>query len=271
MLEQLPDLWRRYLVHVADVLLVAALLYQVLKLIQGTRAVQVLRGVVLLGLLTFLEERYVGLPVFSWILHTFWLAWAVILAVVFQPELRSLLAQLGSRPLGRLLLPGDVRFVDELMAALREAARTKTGMLVVLEQETGLRNFIETGTVMNAELSADLLLTIFTPRTPLHDGAVILREDRVVAAGCVLPLSEDDSLERVLGTRHRAAVGVTELSDAVALVVSEETGAVSVVREGRVERNVDLDGLAAKLRDFYRSMGEKGLLRRSTAPREEER
>lgn len=263
MIETFTEYWHKYLIHAADILVVAALIYQILYLVQGTRAVQVLRGLVMLALLTFLEERFFRLPVLSWVLHTFWLAWAVILAVVFQPELRSLLAQLGSQRLGRLLLPQDLGFVDEIVSALKEAARARTGMLVVLEQETGLRNFIETGTVLNAEVSSDLLLTVFHPRTPLHDGAVILREDRLVAAGCVLPLSNDPTLEKVMGTRHRAALGVTELSDAVVLVVSEETGTISVAREGRVERDVDAEELRHKLQDFYRSLGERGLLRRS--------
>lgn len=263
MTDTLILLWRRYLIHAADIFLVSVLIYQVLRLVQGTRAVQMLRGLVILALLTFLEERFIRLPVLSLILQGIWLGWAVILAVVFQPELRSLLAQLGSQKLGRLLLPPELGFVDEVATALKEASRTRTGMLIVLEQETGLRNFIETGTVLNAEVSSDLLLTIFHARTPLHDGAVILREDRIVAAGCVLPLSNDPSLERVLGTRHRAALGLSEASDALVLVVSEETGAVSLVRGGRVERDVDVEELAPKLRDFYRSLGERGLLRRA--------
>lgn len=266
MADTFSQFWNRILIHVVDILVVAALIYQVLKLVQGTRAVQVLRGLVTLSLLTFLEERFFRLPVLSWILHTFWLAWAVILAVVFQPELRSLLAQLGSQKLGRILLPPALGFVDEIVAALREASKARTGMLIVLEQETGLRNYIETGTILNAEVSSDLLLTIFHPRTLLHDGAAILREDRLLAAGCVLPLSNDPSLEKVMGTRHRAALGVSELSDAVVIVVSEETGTVSVCREGRVERDLDLEELGHKLRDMYRSLGERGLLRRSARP-----
>jgi diadenylate cyclase len=262
MLELLADWWRRYLIHAADILLVAALLYQVLVLVQGTRAVQVLRGLIILYLLSFIVERFVQLAVFGWLLRAFWVGWAVILAVVFQPEIRSLLAQLGSRRLGRLLLPQELRFVDEILPAMKEAVKSRTGMLIVLEQETGLRNFIETGTVLDAEVSSDLLLTLFHPRTLLHDGAVIIREDRVVAAACVLPVSNDPTLSRVMGTRHRAALGVTEISDAVVLVVSEETGTVSVMREGRVERDVALKELGPRLRDFYRSMGERGLLRR---------
>ncbi len=263
MLNALSSLWHNYLIHVVDVLLVAYLFYRVLLLIRGTRAVQVLRGVVILGVATFLVQNVLRLPTLSWIFRTFWLAWAVILVVVFQPELRSVLAQLGSQRLGRLLLPEELSFVNEIIAALREASQKRIGMLLVLEQQTGLRNFIETGTLINGEVSRDLILTLFHPRTPLHDGAAILREDRLVAAGCVLPLSSDPDISRILGTRHRAAIGVTEISDAVVLVVSEETGAVSVARNGRLDRDVDLETLRDKLVDFYRSLREKGLLRKA--------
>lgn len=263
MLTFLIDLWRNYLIHVVDILLVAYIFYHVFLLIRGTRAVQVVRGVVVLAVVTFLVQNVFHLPTLTWLLKTFWMAWAVILAVVFQPELRSLLAQLGSQRLGRLLLPEELNFINEIVAALKEASQNRTGMLIVLEQETGLRNFIETGTLINGEVSRDLLLTIFHPRTILHDGAVIVREDRVVAAGCVLPLSNDPGIARILGTRHRAAIGITETSDAVVLVVSEETGVVSVARDGRLDRDVDLEDLKLKLRDFYKSMRERGLIRRS--------
>jgi diadenylate cyclase len=263
MISWLQSLWSNILIHVVDILVVAFVFYHVLRLIRGTRAIQVLRGVVILAALTFLVHRGLHLPTLGWILRTFWVAWAVILAVVFQPELRSLLAQLGSRRLGRILLPEELHFVDEIVSALKEASQHHIGMLIALEQETGLRNFIETGTLINGEVSRDLLLTLFHPRTLLHDGAVIIREDRLVAAACVLPLSNDPGLSRILGTRHRSAVGLTEISDAVVLVVSEETGTVSVARDGRLERDVDLDQLRDRLHDFYRSMRERGLIRRS--------
>jgi diadenylate cyclase len=267
LLTILTDLWQNYLIHVVDILLVSYIFYRLLLLIRGTRAVQVLRGVVILAVVTFLVQNVFRLPTLSWILRTFWLAWAVVLVVVFQPELRSVLAQLGSRRLGRILFPEQLNFINEIIGALREASQNRVGMLVVLEQETGLRNFIETGTVINGEVTRDLLLTIFHPRTVLHDGAAVIREDRLVAAGCVLPLSNDPGISRVLGTRHRAAIGLTEISDAVVLVVSEETGAVSVARNGRLDRDVDLEDLRERLKDFYKSMQEKGLIRKS-GPRE---
>jgi diadenylate cyclase len=266
-LDTLKVLWQNYLIHVVDILLVSYIFYRVLMLMKGTRAVQVLRGMLILAVSTFLVQSVFQLPTLSWILRTFWLAWAVVLVVVFQPELRSVLAQLGSRRLGRILLPEELNFVNEIVAALREASQNRVGVLIVLEQETGLRNFIETGTLVNGEVSRELLMTIFHPHTMLHDGAVIVREDRLVAAGCVLPLSNDPGISRILGTRHRAAIGITEISDAVVLVVSEETGTVSVARNGRLDRDVDLDDLRERLREFYKSMQERGLIRKM-GPRE---
>lgn len=265
MADFLARLWRGPLLHVIDIGLVALIIYRVLLLIHGTRAVQVLRGLVVLALATLIVENFLHLPTLGWILKTFWMGWAVILAVVFQPELRSFLAQLGSQRLGRVLIPQELRFIDEIVAALRDASANRVGLLVVLEQETGLRNYIATGTPVNGEVTSDLLLTIFHPHTPLHDGAVILREDRVVAAGCVLPLSNAADIARVLGTRHRAALGLTELSDAIVLVVSEETGAVSLARNGRLERDLNVEDLRERLKDLYRSLGERGLLRRRGA------
>ncbi len=262
MADILTQLWRHVIVHLIDIFLVAVIIYNILRLIQGTRSVQVLIGVIVLAVATFLVEHVLRLPMLSWILETFWLAWVVVLAVVFQPELRSMLAQLGSHRLGHLLLTGEPNFINEVIEALQEASQNRVGMLIVLEQETGLRNFIETGTQINGEVSRDLLLTVFTPRTILHDGAVIIREDRLVAAGCVLPLSNDPTLLRVLGTRHRAAIGITEISDALALVVSEETGTVSVARDGKLNRDVDLEALRVQLSDFYRALKQRGFFRK---------
>ena len=258
----LHRLWQSPFLHVLDVALVAFLIYRVLLLFQGTRAVQVLRGLVILALGTFFAEYILGLPTLGWILHTFWRAGVVVLAVVFQPELRALLAQLGSHRLGRLFIPQEISFIDEIISALRDGVAGRVGMLIVLEQETGLRNFISTGTIINGKVTSELLSTIFFPHTLLHDGAAILREDRLVAAGCVLPLTNNPELSRVLGTRHRAALGLSEISDALIIVLSEETGTVSLVRHGQMERNLRLDDLHDRLRRHYKSLGEKGHLRR---------
>lgn len=261
-LHSLLAFWHSTLIHVVDIFVLAVVIYYALRIIQGTRAVQVARGVGVLVVVTIVIDQGLNLPSVGWLLRTFWMGWLLLLAVVFQPELRSLLAQLGSRPLGRLLLREELTFINELVQALKEGAENRVGMLVVLEQETGLRNFMETGTVIDGEVSADLLLTLFAPNTVLHDGAVIIRDGRLMSAGSVLPLSNDPTLARVLGTRHRAAIGITEISDALALVVSEETGLISLARGGRLERAVDADELRERLREFYRALRRKGLLRR---------
>lgn len=245
-----------------DVALVAFVIYHVLLLFNGTRAVQVLRGVVILAVGTFLVDRLLGLPTLGWVLRTFWRAGVVVLAVVFQPELRALLAQLGSHRLSRMFVPQETTFIDEIIGALRDGVAGRVGMLIVLEQETGLRNFIGTGTIINGKVTSALLSTIFFPHTLLHDGAAILREDRLVAAGCVLPLSNNPELSRVMGTRHRAALGLSEISDAVVIVLSEETGTVSLVRNGQIEPHLRLADLQSRLKDLYKSIGAKGALRR---------
>lgn len=262
MADALARLWNNGLIHVVDIALLSFVLYRILVLFHGTRAVQVLRGLVILAVVTFLVDNVLRLPALGWVLRTFWIAWGAVLVVVFQPELRAFLAQIGSRRLARTLIPPELTFVDEIVDALKEAAANKIGMLIVLEQETGLRNFIGTGTPINGDLTKDLLLTIFFPNTLLHDGAAIVRDDRLVAAGCVLPLSNDPSLARIFGTRHRAALGVSEISDALALVVSEETGTLSLTHNGRIERDIAPEDLRERLKAAYRLLNDRGLFRR---------
>jgi len=247
----LTYLWSHFFVHLVDILVVAYLIFRLLLLIKGTRAVQVLLGIIILAMATALVQELLKLPTLGWLLRQFWLGSVVIFAVVFQPEIRSALAHLGSHRAGHFFIQQEPVFIHEITAALKEAARRKMGMLLVLEGGTGLRNFIETGTLMNAELSRELLLSLFQPPAILHDGAVIIRGSRLVAAGCVLPLSTDPSLSKVLGTRHRAAVGVTENSDAWALVASEETGTLSIARDGKLYQNLGPDDLDQQLQDFY--------------------
>jgi diadenylate cyclase len=228
-----------------DILLTSVLIYYFLLLIRGTRAVQILTGVlVLLGFwaLTNLFQ----LTLLSSILNLVVLGAAVSLPIVFQPELRRLLEQLGRGGFFRFSEGEEhvsARGDDKVMAMLAKAAfllsRNKYGALIVIEQQTGLREFVESGTTLNAALSAELLLSIFVPRSPLHDGAVIVREGIVEAAGCFLPLAEQSLTERRLGTRHRAALGLSEQTDAVIMVVSEESGSIKVAREGRLSREIE--------------------------------
>ena len=238
---------------IIDIGLLAFVFYRLLLLIRGTQAVPVAMGLVVLAAVTLLLRYTIHLPVCSWLLDHFWSGAVILLAIVFQPELRSALARLGVHPLGRILIPPSTAFIDELMGAVREAMARQMGMLLVLEREVGLRNYAETGTLVNGELSKELLLAIFHYRSPLHDGAVLIQTGRLLAAGCLLPLSNDPGLAKILGTRHRAAVGLSEFSDAWVIVVSEETGALSLAREGRLERELSADELEGRLKELYRS------------------
>ncbi len=242
-------------VGITDMLDVAAtsvLIYYVLLLIRGTRAVQILTGVlVLVGLLGV--AKLLQLYLLGTILNLLVIGAAVTLPIVFQPELRRALEQIGRG--GLLHIGGDARnrtrTEDKGIAMLARTAfllsRNKLGALIVIEQQSGLKEFVESGTFIDGQLSAELLLAIFNPRSPLHDGAVIVRQNVIEAAGCFLPLAEQVLSERRIGTRHRAAVGLTEQTDAVVIVVSEETGTISIAREGKLTRPVEEEGRLMKM------------------------
>jgi diadenylate cyclase len=237
---------------VIDIVATSVLIYYVLLLIRGTRAVQILTGVlVLAGLLGIANVLHLYL--LGAILQVLVFGAAVTLPIVFQPELRRALEQIGR---GGLLHIGEetadwIRAEDSSISTLARAAfllsRNRLGALIVIEQQSGLKEFVESGTVLNAELSAELLLAIFVPRSPLHDGAVIARENIIEAAGCFLPLAEARLGERRVGTRHRAALGLTEQTDAVVIVISEESGAISIAREGKLSRPVEEESRLVKV------------------------
>lgn len=245
------EVWSRYLVHATDVLLVSFLIYHLLLLIQGTRAVQIAVGIGVIAAITVLAQ-FTSLPSLSWLLQKFWFAGVIVIAVVFQPELRSALARLGGRTSAHFSIHQEMYVVNEIVAAVKEAARTQMGMLLAIEREVGLREYIESGTPINGEVTRELLLSIFQPPGALHDGAVVIQGNRLAAAGSILPISQDPSLARYLGTRHRAAVGITELSDAWAVCVSEETGNVSFARDGKLSQ-VDPDELRQQLLNVFRT------------------
>ena len=230
---------------VLDILATAMLIYYVLLLIRGTRAVQILSGVLVLVVLLALANL-LHLLLLGAILQIIVLGAAVTLPIIFQPELRRALEQLGRGGLFRLNEPDETkaaRAEDRAVAIIAKAAfvlsRNRTGGLIVIEQSSGLKEFVESGTTLNADLSVELLLSIFTPRSPLHDGAVIVREMNLEAAGCFLPLAEQLLTARRLGTRHRAALGLSEQTDAVVVIISEESGDIAVAREGRLSRVID--------------------------------
>jgi len=250
-----------YLKNIFDILAVYYIVYRLILLIKDTRAMNVVWGVFVLAVITSLG-KFFGLAATVWLLQQFWLAGIFLLIVVFQPEIRVALANIGSNPLGRILISQEYRFIGELMEAIRYAAEKKTGMLIVLEQDMGLRDIVETGVRVNGEVSKELLLTVFHPNTHLHDGAVVIANNRLVAAGCILPLTEQQELSKILGMRHRAALGLSEIADAIILTVSEETGLISVSRNGKLQQAVDPKDLETMLYQLYRSKTEKTLLRR---------
>ena len=237
---------------ILDILLVALVFYGLFYLIQGTRAVQLLRGILLVIFLAVLASNLFQLTAFSWLIRNSIPALLVAIPVIFQPELRRALERLG-RP-GSLLARRNssaAQIVSTISRSAGELAKNRFGALIVLEGRTGLQDFVDTGTVLDARASVDLVLSIFYKNTALHDGAVIIREERVAAAACMLPLSESPSLERDLGTRHRAAVGVTEGTDAIAIVVSEETGTITVAYNRRLVRRLDEGELNRLLHRLY--------------------
>jgi diadenylate cyclase len=225
-----------------DIIATSILIYYFLVLIRGTRAVQMITGALVLLLLWAVANLF-HLLLLGSILYLFVIGAAVALPIVFQPELRRMLEQLGRGGFFRLNDENAGRADDKVMAMLAKAAfllsRNKYGALMVIEQHTGLKEFVESGTTLNAVLSPELLLSLFVPRSPLHDGAVIVREGIIEAAGCFLPLAEQSLTERRIGTRHRAALGISEQTDAVVIVVSEESGAISVAREGKLSRPIE--------------------------------
>ena len=242
-----------------DILLVAFFLFKLMMLIRGTRATAILKGLAVLFVAN-LASGLLGLRTVSWILGQGTTVILVALPVVFYPELRRALEHLGRGQLfSRLAGFGaeDVgRLVDPIARSVRLLAESKTGALIVVEREVGLEEYVESGVRMDATLSTELLLNIFTPNTPLHDGAVIVREARVAAAGCFLPLSDNPYISSKMGTRHRAALGVSEQSDALVVVVSEETGTISFAKAGRLERNLDEDSLRMRLtRELQGALG----------------
>ena len=226
-------LWSNFFVHAIDILLIAYILYRLLLLIKGTMAVQMIIGILTIVVITVIAQVVLDLKTLSWLLEKFWIAAVVVVVVVFQPEIRSALAHLGSHRWGRVFLPSG-NFIDEVIDAVIEASEQKIGMLIVFEKELGLRSFADTGTHLNSDVSKELVLSIFNNRSPLHDGAVILVNGRIMAAGCLLPLSEDHYIAKIYGTRHRAAIGITESTDAIVIVVSEETGKISIVSDGKM-------------------------------------
>lgn len=239
-LDQLPvpiPHWR----DLIEILLVAVVLYRVLRFLVGTRALQIVFGLLaLVG--TYIAALLLKLTMIPYLLGIGFTYAPFAALVVFQPELRQALARLGRTRLFRwFAVPGSSAAAGEIAAALARLSAARLGAIVAVEQGARLDEYLESGTVLQATVSAELLAAIFSPASPLHDGAVVVRGDQIVAAGCILPLTQSNRLDRGLGTRHRAALGLSEETDALVLVVSEETAAVSAARRGRLERNLSTE------------------------------
>jgi len=233
-------------VTVIDILLVAIVIYEFLVIIKGTRAALMLIGVAALAL-AFYFARIGELTTLNWLISTL-LPYAVFaLIVVFQSEIRQALARLGRKLTFRTSSFSEADAYDDIVLAANLFSQNQTGALIVIEREVGLRTYIESGVPLEARLSYDLLATIFRPSAPLHDGAVIVQKDRIAAAACFLPLSMNPVLSTQLGTRHRAGIGITEETDAIAVIVSEETGAISLAVAGKIERDLTVEQLRARL------------------------
>ena len=260
----MPDLgWLLYRLldvrALVDILVVSIIIYWLLWVAQGTRATQLLRGIVILVAVIFFLANTLQLTTFNWLLNKIWPALLVAIPIIFQPELRRALEQLGHtgswlRPPFQAVTPQDAlnRMVDEIVRASVQLSRQRFGALMVIERETGLQDYADRGVPIDGDLTRQLLITIFFPNSPLHDAAVLIRDDRIVAASVVLPLTDNISATGQLGTRHRAGIGITEESDALAVVISEETGQMSVAHNGRLIRNLDQDRLRRVLRSLLR-------------------
>jgi diadenylate cyclase len=229
-----------------DVFVVAYIFYRLLLLVQGTRAAQMTIGLLAIAVTSIIAE-WARLDTLNWLLSNLKTVWIVAFIVLFQPELRRALAQIGqSRLFRRIVRSQSFGVVGQVAKAAEEMSRRRIGGIIVIEQTVGLRNYVETGVRLNSDVSSELLLSIFTSQSPLHDGAVIIEGNQVSAARCILPLSQTRSPGRILGTRHRAALGLSEEVDAIVVVLSEETGNISVASDGLLTRMKD----AAELRSF---------------------
>ena len=242
---------------VLDIIIVTFIIYSLLSFIRETRAQQLLKGLAII-IVAYFAADFLKLHTISWILKGTFTIGIFALIVVFQPEIRRALEVMGRTHLtnrGKAAVDKQAakHTVDEISAAIDSFSKSRTGALIVFERETVLKDIVETGTVINADVSQELLGNLFYVGSPLHDGAVIIRGNRIVAAGCVLPLTENKDLNKSLGTRHRAGIGITENSDCLTLIVSEETGVISAAENGKLERFLDKKSVEKILLDLYLS------------------
>lgn len=238
---------------IIDVAIVSFIFYRLYMLMKGTRAILAIQWLAI-TLIAFFFAQILHLYTLNWILRNAWFILVIVILLVFQPELRRGFMQLSNRKFLGMFSKETGKSLSEILKAVKILSKKKCGALIVFEMEASLQNYIETGIQLDSEISAELILSVFMPNTPLHDGGVIIREGRIVAAGCLLPLSQDPSISRVYGTRHRAAIGLSEETDAIVIAISEETGAVSMADAGMINPNLNDESLKNMLDE---KLGEK--------------
>lgn len=259
-MQYLADIFANIRIRdIVDILIVAVVIYKLFTLIKETRAEQLIKGIGVLLVLTKVSE-WLQLYTINWILSNAMTVGTLAILIVFQPELRRGLEYIGrsrffSKSLIEIRGENMSKVVDEIVEATASLSRQKIGALMVLERQTGLNEVVETGTKIGGNVSSDLLINIFIPNTPLHDGAVIIKDDIIKAAACFLPLTDSSTVSKELGTRHRAALGISERSDSLSIVVSEETGAISIAENGTISRYLDAKTLRQILLDMYKPKG----------------
>ena len=229
-----------------DIAIIAFVIYRIIDLIRGTRAVQMLIGLTVV-FLTYLSSQYFSLYTLNWILDNFLSSILLVIVVIFQDDIRRALTQVGTRPFFGTEPRLHGQDLEEIVRAAVSLASKRIGALVVLPRDVGINQYIEVGTPLDAKVSRELITSIFLPTSPIHDGALIVQHGRIIAAGCFLPLTTNPHVSKTLGTRHRAAIGLTEETDAIVVVISEEEGAISMVREGRITRDVDAGTLRSTI------------------------
>ena len=248
MLEILKE--HRWVLDILDITLMSIILYRLLLIVKGTKAAQMMIGLAIL-LLASMASRYLELFTIDWLVQSFWAQIVIAMIVLFQPEIRRALAHIGEAQFLNFASAEELKSLEEIVRAAVSLANRKIGALIVIERDTSLKDFVEIGTSLDARVSKELLLSIFHPTSPIHDGAVIIKGNRVSAAGCFLPITLSSELSKSLGTRHRAGIGLTEETDAVAIIVSEETGLISVGLGGKIEEKIDMGTLRAMLTDIF--------------------
>ena len=240
-----------------DVILMSIIIYRLLLIIKGTKAAHMLIGLGLL-LMASLLSRYFELYTVDWMIQSFWAQIVIAIIILFQPEIRRALAQMGEAQIFKNLTSAEeLKSLDEIVRATVSLANKKIGALIAIERDTSLKDFVEMGTPLDAKVTKEILLSIFHPTSPIHDGAVVIKGNRIVAAGCFLPITMGPEISKSLGTRHRAGLGLSEETDAVIVVVSEETGMVSMAIHGKFETHLDMGTLRDILTDLFTAKGKK--------------